>query len=149
MNAAQLRAFHAVAREGGFTAAAGSLGLTQPAVTVQVRALEETYGVELFYRQGRGHWGRGRRGRGHRGRGVRLTRTGEELFDLTRRIFLLEGEADDLLRAEAGLERGCVRIAADGPFHVIALIEAIGRDRPGLGDCGFHRQHRVGPSCAC
>lgn len=110
MNHAQLRAFHAVARDGGFTAAARRLGLTQPALTVQVKALEQAYQVELFHR---------------RGRSVRPTRAGQELFDLTRRIFLLEREAEDFLSAEGGLRRGRVRIAADGPFHVIAMIKAI------------------------
>ncbi|MCC2113512.1 MAG: LysR family transcriptional regulator, partial [Hyphomicrobiales bacterium] len=33
MNSTQLRAFHAVARLGGFTAAARALGLTQPAIS--------------------------------------------------------------------------------------------------------------------
>ncbi|MEX2647969.1 MAG: LysR substrate-binding domain-containing protein [Alphaproteobacteria bacterium] len=110
MNHAQLRAFHAVARDGGFTAAARRLGLTQPALTVQVKALEQAYQVELFHR---------------RGKSVRPTRAGQELYDLTRRIFQLEREAEDFLSAEGGLRRGRVRIAADGPFHVIAMIKAI------------------------
>ena len=41
----QIRAFDAVAREGSFSRAAEALGLTQPALTIQVKALEETYGV--------------------------------------------------------------------------------------------------------
>ena len=41
MNHAQIRAFHAVATEGGFTKAERLLGVSQPAVTIQVRALEE------------------------------------------------------------------------------------------------------------
>ena len=52
MNFTQLRAFHAVATEGSFTRGALRLGLSQPAVTVQVRALEQRYGLELFRRQG-------------------------------------------------------------------------------------------------
>ena len=52
MNFAQLRAFHAVASEGGFTRGALRLGISQPAVTVQVRALEERHGVLLFRRLG-------------------------------------------------------------------------------------------------
>ena len=45
MNFTQLRAFHAVASAGGFTRGAARLGLSQPALTVQVRALEQAYGV--------------------------------------------------------------------------------------------------------
>ncbi len=52
MNHAQLRAFHAVATEGSFTKAARALSVSQPAVTIQVKALEETYGVELLHRRG-------------------------------------------------------------------------------------------------
>ena len=77
MNHAQLRAFHAVAGEGGFTAAARRLGLTQPAVTLQVRALEQAQGISLFHR---------------RGRRVALTDTGRQLYALTRRLFSLENE---------------------------------------------------------
>lgn len=40
VNFTQLRAFDAVAREGGFSKAAAALGVTQPAPTIQVRALE-------------------------------------------------------------------------------------------------------------
>ncbi len=117
MNHAQLKAFHAVAREGGFTAAARAQGVSQPTLTVQVRALEDSYKVELFHR---------------RGRRVVLTRAGEELFSITRRLFQLEREAEEFLRAEGKLLRGQVRIAADGPFHALPLIRAIRRELPGL-----------------
>jgi molybdate transport repressor ModE-like protein len=37
---------------GSITQAARQLGLSQPTVTAQIKALEEHYGVELFHRQG-------------------------------------------------------------------------------------------------
>jgi aminoethylphosphonate catabolism LysR family transcriptional regulator len=117
MNHAQMKAFHAVAREGGFSAAARALGLTQPTLTVQVRALEEAYNVPLFHR---------------RGRQVSLTRAGEELYTLTQRYFSVEREAGEFLRAEGGLSQGRVSIAADGPFHLMPLIGAISDELPGL-----------------
>ena len=52
MNFVQLRAFHAVANHGSFSAAAQFLGVSQPAVTVQIKALEETLGARLFHRGG-------------------------------------------------------------------------------------------------
>ena len=50
---AQLKAFHAVAVHGSFTRAAERLFLTQPAVSDQVRKLEERFGVLLFHRNKR------------------------------------------------------------------------------------------------
>ncbi|MEV0281962.1 LysR family transcriptional regulator [Streptomyces sp. NPDC050610] len=49
-----LRTFLAVHRSGSFTAAARLLGLSQPTVTTQIRALERQLGRELFERQPRG-----------------------------------------------------------------------------------------------
>lgn len=49
-----LRTFLAVHRSGSFTAAARLLGLSQPTVTTQIRALERRLGRELFERQARG-----------------------------------------------------------------------------------------------
>ncbi|MFS8638641.1 MAG: LysR family transcriptional regulator [Gemmatimonadota bacterium] len=48
-----LEVFRAVCDEGGFTAAARRLGCTQPAVSYQVRKLEEVLGVRLLERTGR------------------------------------------------------------------------------------------------
>ena len=50
----RLRIFHAVAKQGSFTRAAESLFMSQPAVTFQIRQLEERYQVRLFER-GHGH----------------------------------------------------------------------------------------------
>jgi DNA-binding MarR family transcriptional regulator len=68
MNHTQLRSFHAVAAEGGFTAASRVLNIGQPTITSQVKALEQHFDVELFHR---------------RGRRVELTDAGEELFRIT------------------------------------------------------------------
>ena len=54
VNFAQLRSFYAVAQELSFTRAAKLLNVGQPTLTVQVRALEKTYDVELFLRKPRG-----------------------------------------------------------------------------------------------
>src|SRR5687768_13461963 len=109
MNLAQLRAFHAVAAAGGFTRAAARLGVTQPTLSGQVKALEEAYGVELIER---------------RGRQLALTEIGTALLDLTRRIFGLADEAEQLLGAARGLERGHLRLGADAPYHVLPALGA-------------------------
>lgn len=109
MNFAQLRAFHAVATEGGFTRAARRLGISQPAVTVQVRALERAHGLRLFDR---------------RGGAVELTDFGRALLSRTRRVFALLDEVDDMLQSAGALMRGRLELGADGPFAVMALIAA-------------------------
>jgi aminoethylphosphonate catabolism LysR family transcriptional regulator len=109
MNLAQLRAFHAVATEGGFTRAARRLGISQPAVTVQVRAIERAHGLRLFDR---------------RSGAVELTDFGRELLSRTRRVFALLDEVDDMLQSAGALVRGRLELGADGPFAVMALIAA-------------------------
>jgi aminoethylphosphonate catabolism LysR family transcriptional regulator len=108
MNHAQLRAFHA---------AAARLRVSQPAVTMQVKALEEAYGVELFRR---------------RGRRVEQTELGQTLADLTRRLFGIEEEAEELLGAARKLRRGRLRVGADAPYHVIGLLAAFHERYPEL-----------------
>ena len=53
MRYVQLRAFHYVAISGGFSRAAEALRLTQPAISDQVRKLEEQYDIILFNRHKR------------------------------------------------------------------------------------------------
>ena len=117
MNIAQLRAFHAVAIAGGFTRAAARLGVTQPTLSAQVKTLEESYGVELIER---------------RGRQLALTEIGSALLDLTRRIFGLTEEAEQLLAAARGLERGHLRVGADAPYHVLPALSAFTKRYPKL-----------------
>ncbi|WP_078843074.1 LysR family transcriptional regulator [Streptomyces albus] len=54
LNLSLLRTFLAVHRTGSYTAAAPLLGLSQPTVTTQIRALERHLGRQLFERQSRG-----------------------------------------------------------------------------------------------
>jgi aminoethylphosphonate catabolism LysR family transcriptional regulator len=117
MNAAQLRAFHAVALAGSYTRASEALHVTQPTLSGQVKALEESYGVRLFER---------------RGRGVELTELGRSLLDITRRFYALEADAEQLLSAARSLTSGQLRVGADAPYHVIPLLAAFNRRHPGI-----------------
>jgi DNA-binding transcriptional LysR family regulator len=65
----KLRIFHAVADAGSLTHAGDTLGLSQSAVSRQIRGLEESLGTTLFHRHARG---------------LILTEQGELLFDATR-----------------------------------------------------------------
>lgn len=103
----QIRAFDAVAREGSFSRAAEVLGLTQPALTIQVRSLEERHGLKLFERDARG---------------VRLTQAGERLFTLSRQLASLEEQIDETLSVSSEEQRGQLRLAVDGPQIVMGLF---------------------------
>ncbi|MEM6309690.1 MAG: LysR family transcriptional regulator [Pseudomonadota bacterium] len=72
-----LRSFVAVADTGGVTRAAGLLHLTQSAVSMQLKRLEETLDIALLERSGRG---------------IALTSTGEQLLAYARRIIDLNDE---------------------------------------------------------
>lgn len=117
MNHAQIRAFHAVARELSFTRAARVLNVSQPTLSAQVKALEAGYGVRLFDR---------------RGRRIAMTELGDALLDISHRMFALEEEADDLLAGARALTRGHLKVGADGPHHVIPLMAAFRRRHPGI-----------------
>ncbi len=113
----QLRSFHAVAAEGGFTAASKVLNVGQPTITSQVKALEEQFRVELFNR---------------RGRQVEMTAAGRDLFIVTQKMLSFEAEAIDLLKALGGLETGSLKIGAVGPYHVTEMLAAFGERYPGI-----------------
>jgi aminoethylphosphonate catabolism LysR family transcriptional regulator len=117
MRLTQLRSFHAVARAGGFTGGAKLLHISQPTVTTQVRFLEETYGIELFYR---------------RGHTVKLTPLGEQLYAMAQKIFALEGDTIHLLEDSGELKSGHLRVGAVGPFHVTEMLARFNRRFPGI-----------------
>jgi aminoethylphosphonate catabolism LysR family transcriptional regulator len=114
---AQLKAFHAVAVHGSFTRAAERLFLTQPAISDQVRKLEERFGVLLFHRNKRS---------------VRLTDLGERLLAITQRLFVIEAEAQELLQESQALQTGSLILAVDAPVHVLPQIARFCERYPGI-----------------
>ena len=115
MSYAQLKAFHAVARHGGFSKAARELSLTQPAVSDHVRKLEDEHGVQLFIRSRNG---------------VVMTETGRKLYTITERQFEAEGEAIELLTKAGRLEEGAIVIGADAAVHVLPAISRFRKIHP-------------------
>lgn len=118
----QLRAVIAVAEHGSFTRAAMALNLSQPALTVQVRALEEELGLRLFDRNTRN---------------VSLTRVGRELLPELRRVLR---ELDTLLdetRKLARMAGGTVRIAVLPSFASSLLPDVIHDFRTHYPEIGF------------
>ncbi|MGX1787823.1 LysR family transcriptional regulator [Bosea sp. NPDC055332] len=116
----QLRAFVTIANSGSFTRAAASLNLSQPALTVQIRKLEEALGVRLFDRNTRV---------------VALTRNGAELLPTLGRILRdLDGVLAET-RQLATMQRGIVRLAVLPSFASGVLPEVIAAFRtrhPGI-----------------
>ncbi|GIL02727.1 MAG: LysR family transcriptional regulator [Alphaproteobacteria bacterium] len=108
MRYVQLRAFHHVAVHGGFSRAAEMLHLTQPAVSDQVRKLEEEYEVILFNR---------------RKKQVSLTATGKRLLEVTHRFFEVETQALELLSESRALSAGSLRIVADSAMHLLHILQ--------------------------
>ena len=100
-----LRIFMEVGRSGSLSSAALSLGLTQPAVSYQIRRIEEQMGVSLFRRQ-------------HRG--VKLSPEGQRLFELVEKAV---GGVDMMVRSfRAEAERPSVRLRTDYAFSALWLI---------------------------
>jgi len=115
MNLVQMRSFHAVALTGSFVGASRLLHISQPTITTQVKALEETYGVELFCRLGRG---------------VQLTESGRALFALTQKAMANFQESVEFLKETKGLRVGHLRIAAVGARQAVKVLTAFNRRYP-------------------
>ena len=117
MRYVQLRAFHQVAISGGFSRAAEALFLTQPAISDQVRKLEEEYDVLLFNRNKKQ---------------VTLTTQGQRLLEITHRMFETEQQALELLTESRALRSGTLRIVADAAHHLLNILGAFRARYPGV-----------------
>ena len=102
----QLRALVEVARTGSFTRAAESLAISQPAVSVQIRTLEQAVGLQLFER---------------RPRCVVLTDAGRILERYARRILNMEAEFAAEISDLQRLERGMLRVGAGATPSIFTL----------------------------
>lgn len=97
MTVKQLRAFQAVAQTLSFTQACERLHLSQPALSLAIKGLEETLGGALLIRSTRS---------------VRLTPEGETLLPMTKRLLTDWDNAEELLRQRFTLQLGRVAVAA-------------------------------------
>ena len=112
--------FLAVADHGGFTRAADALHVSQPALSQQIRQLEETLGAPLFDRSGRK---------------TRLTDAGEVYQRYARRALLDLDAGRRALHDVQDLSRGSLRIGVTPTFtsYLIGpLMEAFHGRHPGI-----------------
>jgi DNA-binding transcriptional LysR family regulator len=119
LNPVRLAIFCAVAEHQNFTHAAATLGLTQPAVSGHIRALEEALGTTLFDR---------------RQRGARLTEAGSRVYDFAIGVRRALGELRLELHGLAGGSSGTVTIAATelpGSYVLPELVVAFYRSHTG------------------
>jgi len=110
MNLIHLKAFDAIARAKSVSRAAADLHTSQPALSKQLRLLEQALGVVLV---------------GRLPRGVRLTEAGELVATYARRIFTLAEEAERQVGELQGLRRGRLALGASttiGVYYLPALL---------------------------
>ena len=112
-----LRTFAAVADRGSFSAAAEALGITQPAVSQQIQALEREIGEPLIDRSGRG---------------IRLTERGELVHRHAVRMLALDEEFVRELQAGDGEPAGALVVGSSTGLGEQVLPLLLG---------GFRREH--------
>lgn len=116
----QLRALTAVAENGGVTAAANKLGLTQPAVTQQLRLLQDQAKLPLIQRTGDG---------------MILTAAGREVLEMNKRIEAAIKACEESLDIMTGVTGGSVSIGAvsTAKYFVPYAIAAFSKRHPKVG----------------
>ena len=116
----QLRYFDALARHGHFGRAADACSISQPALSVQIRELEETLGSTLFERLPRQ---------------VRLTTLGREFLKRAQDILRAVDELGDLVRAAQDQWVGQLRIGVIptiAPYLLPSIVEQLTQSFSGV-----------------
>lgn len=112
MRFSHIKVFHAVVKFGSFSKAADYLRISQPAVSQQIKALEETVGKRLFLREGRN---------------VFLTDAGRKIMYPAFQIISLMNDLEFRVSAGLRLQTGPISIGFTSPFF-LKLIACF-RDR--------------------
>ncbi|MDH5359750.1 MAG: selenium metabolism-associated LysR family transcriptional regulator [Gammaproteobacteria bacterium] len=107
----RLQVFHTVAKLLSFTKAAEELHMTQPAVTFQIRQLEEHFNTRLFDRT-------------HNR--ISLTEAGSKVYDFSDRIFILNAEMENAVREITGEISGVLILGASTTIAEYMLPSLLG-----------------------
>jgi len=110
MNIKQVKAFLAVAQSMSFANAANQLHLSQPALSLSIKNLEENLGGKLFTRTTRS---------------IALTPEGEALVSIARRLLAQWENAEDEMKQRFALQLGKITIASMPSFAASLLPKAI------------------------
>ena len=119
----RLQVFHTVARLLSFTKAAESLHMTQPAVTFQVRQLEEYFNTRLFDRT-------------HNR--ISLTAAGQRVYEFSDRIFDLYSEMENAVSDMTGEISGVLVIGASTTIAEYMLPALLGDFKKKYPDVNVH-----------
>lgn len=115
----QLALFESVARNLSYTRAAEELHLSQPAVSMQIRQLEDVVGADLFEKTGKQ---------------IFLTEAGREVFHYSQSINNQLQEMEEVLQSLKGLNRGRLHIAVASTINYFAprLMAAFHKRYPAI-----------------
>ncbi len=115
----QLQIFDSASRTLSFSRTSELLHLTQPAVSMQMKQLEELAGLPLFDRIGRR---------------LHLTQAGEELARHAREVLRTIEQADEALTSLRGLQGGRIRVAvtSTAKYFSPSLISLFAKRHPGV-----------------
>jgi LysR family transcriptional regulator, low CO2-responsive transcriptional regulator len=114
INLHQLATFQVVAKHSSYVRAAEELHFSQPAVSAQIRQLEESMGVKLFDKIGRR---------------TRLTQAGEELYLYSQKIFSLIDETLETMESLRSPQYGRLSVGADTTVGTYVIPGLLGKFR--------------------
>ncbi len=112
INLHQLATFQIVAKHCSYVRAAEELHFSQPAVSAQIRQLEESMGVKLFDKIGRK---------------THLTQAGEELYLYSQKIFSLIEETLETMEALGSPHYGRLSVGADTTVGTYVVPRLLGK----------------------
>jgi DNA-binding transcriptional LysR family regulator len=115
----QIEVFNSVARLQNYTRAAEELHMSQPAVSMQIKQLEDSVGLPLFEQIGKK---------------ISLTHAGKHMYSYGRNMADLLEEADEVFEAIKGVERGVlsISVATTASHFATRLLAEFSKQHSGI-----------------